>query len=1328
MENLASKQPVRRAKNSAAPSRYRARVKSLPVGADSRAPQTASVAREDEERALSLRSSRLTTCLILLVGAVSCISPFLSLHLRHRVGLMLFESIIVQFRSSLLSVIVCLIILVCLNLTFVMLINGRNSLCKDVALQKLNRAIMTLSALISAIAYLSLLLIVPQIRQTQRMPIVTFDCEANLITIENCRQQFAIQAGELGYLEAIEELLNGSQLANERLIEKLNCLKYNSKQLETLQAPTRFLLHNCALICQPQRRHFNQFSDDLNQNQFKHLTPPYDSKVDQMDSSDSSRNQVSLKVCFTGEFSGGSSYKQYCITNLVSQTSSKSQQLSKTLTIGQLNAILRRIRPEDDPDKSTVDSFETEPPDDSFESFEEKVTTHLVNPMVQFESQFKNWPQVNTGQKSDSHTTDSLDTNQFDMDDQVGWCKFKPIPPFIVNNKPFNDIHCSLENEYTLSTSPGISSLLDDSQDRIYLKRTRPVRESPPDELAASVSNDERCKIQCKVNILYQVQKQIQHSSDQLKDLHYYLPLKPCIVVAGSGDKLRTSRYYLIFRTIADSTLIVTFILLDLFLLLESIDSRKYQLETRKYRLILLLLAITVIPIVSALSLTFSTYWYNTSSTSLNTSTEGYLISLVQEKLWPSIKDLLGKLLNDTSGGKKRGSSLSSTARGTNRSSNISDENMLDPPTRTSSSSNPLPDDYLVPFLFYSLFMLFFSIKAISLPIIYTKKPILRVSSAEELGLAKTTNKNETTQNNQQSDRKTEPEVMTNATCRERKVQLIIVAMLTLFMGFLFNLALITQSTLLEETLLIHLQPVSTSVRSLNVNSNLWYVLISRSSTTALLLLVAVLLSDEISSYFSYLSPFKPTSSSSDSTTDLRVRRCEAKLLLHLTISLLVYSARFYSLSAFDVNTRLRWPLIFLFHICEVFNFPLIWFVISARLHELLQELRICDSETKLAQIGTAKQRHLLAQGVFGFIYFVLGRATAFSIHSLHASLYLYSENIDWFISNFYGNISSLGHEHSSGNQLNLGNVTNPSVGGASSRRHSDHQESLFSPLPSEYQTYLYASRLFLKYITILCLLLGLSLLCRLILLRYRLWLSTKPAPPTTVGHSAGNDTESEHIDERLSMDLKRIQGPGGSDLVVHPPTSDRNRAQSPKAKVLFHYETGYPHRSRSSDSTSSEGSYQPSSLGLDSSSSVTRSKQTSPIEIRIPIAIEDDSNRKYELNLPTDETIEKTTRLRSKRVRIFEDCEDWPTTEDEEVQADSSGRGEDNRGFIEKRRRNITFAPTTTLLGETSGGPEFADSKQPPGRHLSVITKRVQCASPEPSIDDETISESSLR
>lgn len=1357
-----------RKKNFAAPNRARSRARF----------KTGKIELErkiaEDKSSIKSRSSQLTVCLLLLVSSISCISPFLSLHLRHRVGLLLFESILVQLRASLLSVIFCSTILVVLVIVVVLFINRKYSHTKDIILQKLLRILISLFALLSAIAYLSLVLVVPHLVQIQRMPMVTFDCEANLITVENCNQQFAIQSGELAYLDALGELVFGREVGSEKLIEKLNCLKYNSKQLESLAAPTRFLLHNCALVCLPQRRQYHQFSDDLNgvsqqgdlpnKNRF---TAPYDEdrgadmqsyQVDKRLTDSSNSNQVSLKICFTGEFSGGSTYKQFCVTNLVNPMQSKNQQLSKTLTIGQLNAMLRQLNPtEEDQGQPSLDGFEADQASDN-NSFGDRATTHYINPVVQFESHFKNWPQMGSETSSNDDSFVRSDAQQsLDSDEEPAWCRFKPIPPFVVNDKPFNDIQCSLEHEYTMST---ISSAPDaDARsslpDQIYLKKSlKPEAPKPlSEDESPSVSNNERCNIQCKVNILYQVQRHIQQSNGKLKDLHYYLPLKQCVVITGNGDKLRTSNYYIFFRNIADSSLALVFIFLDVFLLLESIDTQRYQLEARKSRLIGLLVVIIVIPVLASLLLNIGLSWHVVGRNKSYSSSDTYLVSFVQDKLLPTVKDLLERIwvgsVSGAAGNKRRPSMRSGTRLQTNSSDSMIAEDLtsVEPSPTEKPLSYLITDDYMIPFLLYTIFMLALSVRSLSLPIVASSSPLVRVSSSEELGLSPTKmlspSKSEleldsyrTTKHKQVSKKVNqlvtgreipETDLDSSNELRKKKVSLILITLTAIFMGALFSTANIAETPILEETLLTHQQSPQSSLRSLYMNSNSWYILIAKSCINGLILMIVILLSNEISIYFSHLSPFKATSSSSNAIKEFQIHQNEVKLLLQLSISLLVYSLRFYALSAIDLSLKIKWLLILLFYMGELFNFPLVWFAISARLQEIVHELRLCRSSQDPSQKSEfSKSDHLLAQATLALAYFVIGRAIALFAHSFYESLYLYSENIDWFITSFYGESRSTSQDLSGKLKLNLQSSYN---GTSNPNRQIDRQETLFSPLPGELQTYLYASRLFLKYISILCSIIGFALILKLISIKYVLWKEAK----TKIRHRAAKDSESEHIDDRLSIDLKRIRKPPMGGLTLHQGSGDdpMSRVPSPRAKILFHYNTKH---SDEEDDSSVEGSFEPE-MGsvLD-----PRKFEPRPVrgELRIPIEVEqepDNIGRHYfegknsteVAQLPNDDTIEMTVRRHTKKVRIFEDCEDWPSSDGDER---TIVKAAEEKEVIQpaKRRKNITFAPTATLIGDGRTSSRQVDTNAA-GRHsqLVAVARKVPSASPEPSIGDTSDSDS---
>lgn len=1430
---------------------------------------------------IELRSRKLTICLLSFVAAISCLSPFVSLHLTHRVGLLLFESDLIQLRSGLYSMIICLFVLVTLYLIIIYIIdkNSSNNNRKTWLIQRTFKQLIGFFAIISAISYLSLTLIVPQIRQIHRMPIATFDCNANLITIENCHQQFTSSKGsEQTIFEAINELIVGNiDGSNERLIKKLNCLKYNDKNLYNLEVPTRFLLHNCGLVCKPKRQQLHQFSDDLNKEQQNNhwsqidttnsknfdqqstvvpennlskqhqLVPPYINKaLDNSVSTNADRHyiyhnasspdsthfetakisedeqntsQVSLKVCFSGEFIGGSNYKQFCITNLANHRSHNQDQ---TLTIGQLNAMLKSFIPNPSHlnHHSDVDStfysgkLSGKPVENSIEAEETNdQATHYVNPIVQFESHFKNWPHLPIGDGMNSE------------DSEDSWCKFRPIPPFIVNNKPFSDIQCSLEHEYTMTTGPSLDSTSLSGQqgrtDNIYLKKSS---QSTDDEVSRNNNNNnnnnnhnsnnnnnininakeniknerrERCNIQCRVNILYQVRvnKNRATSSNSFKEnndssddnLHYYLPLKPCLIVSNDGDKSKTSEYYIFFRSIGDSTLILSFILLDLFILLETIDTKQFQLEAKKVRLISLILIITLLPLIVAILFDLTSYYYPSYNFTTNnyenkSRKEGYLITLINEQIVPSIIDLF---TSSSSSMAKRKKSLPSSLSNDhsipndlqtrqNYSSSLLDQSNEKRHLLTSNYF-PVIDNFILPFFIYSVSMFIFAINSFLIPLFSSPSPLIRVSSTEELGMAPS-QKQKGKQRTTTDKRVTNKQQRQKATGRNRGIELInrrfIVRMISLyliclFVGVQFNLSQNTQTQILIESFGNPTITVGQSYPSF------WFTLGTHSSAAIFILIMALIFQNELSSFFSNFSPFKRTASAS--LDSYETKRNRAKFFTYLSLSLIVYSFRYFAIAS--IRYKFKHFVAFLFQIAEIINFPLTWFALTTRAHEMVTENRVrkrsnslnystAKNQTSLASDSKNITSHIIIQSSLALTYFVVAKVVALFLHSVYVSLYLHSENVDWFITSFYKPYKG---------QLNSTNTSGSTTG--------EKSQSLFSPLPGERQTYLHASRQFLRYNSFLCLISGIIFLVQFVYVRYQIWCENK----RTADISQSHRSPDEFIDERLILDLERLHS--NSTRTIYPEsnfkrgsTSDlrsesqkKARSSSPRAKILFHYKLD---RDSSSDSSShslrdrvdrkqrtkSKMSHEFSNNKQDFDSSTGErdiARHKSNRELRIPIQIEraTDEEDFRQLNsseaqdsedngieVTNFETIsERVVRRRNKRVRISENSEGGPeddvifeekgehSLDEEDVIAteplpptsrvfytrpekmrEQKGPMSLNRGIdrANNRKRTISFAPNATLIGEDGFSEHRSERLQP------ITTPKR--ASPEPSIGNE--------
>lgn len=1326
------------------------------------------------------RSRKLTLCLLSLVAATSCLSPFVSLHLTQRVGLLIFESDLVQLRSSSYSVVICLLVLVTLYLIIIFIIERNTDRINKRAwlMQRVLKQSIGFFAIISALSYLSLTLIVPQIRQIHRMPTATFDCNANLITIENCHQQFTSSKGsEQTIFEAISELISGNiDRNNERLIKKLNCLKYNDKDSEGIEVPTRFLLHKCGLVCKPHRQQLHQFSDDLNREQqinnhwsqvtssvvdqqstiattdtpenniSKHLVPPYINKaVDNTlsadrhyiyhnasspdsshyettkisDDNEQSSGQVSLKVCFSGEFIGGSNYKQFCITNLASHGAQ-----GQTLTIGQLNAMLKTFIPNPSQltninhhsdidstfysgkmsEKNIENSIEVEETNDQ--------ATHYVNPVVQFESHFKNWPHL------------PMADGIIPEDSEDSWCKFKPIPPFIVNNKPFSDIQCSLEHEYTMTTgpSPDSISLVDDGRlesrsrtNNIYLKKSSTQSTDSINSNSVKSERRERCNIQCKVNILYQVRVNKNRATssalnsfkenDSLENnhLHYYLPLKPCVIVSNDGDKTKTSEYYVFFRSIGESSLLLALILLDLFILLETIDTKQSQLEAKNVRFIGLLSIITLLPIIVAIIFDLTFHYYPnfnnfmTNNYVNNNRREGYLITLINERIVPSILDLFTSSSSSMAKRRKTQSSSQSVINDNLVSSDTQSRQnySLSSPVFDQSSEKkhlltsnyiPIIDSFILPLFIYSIFMFIFAINAFLIPVFFSPAPLMRVSSTEELGMVSSQKngkeraridklmiKDQGQKQQHQHQANSENQTHNHNLIRRRFItKMISLYLICLFMGIQFNLSQHTQTPILIESF-----GNPTIITASQSYPFVWFTFGTHSSAAIFIFIMALIFKNEASSFYSNFSPFKTTASAS--LDSYEIKRNRIRFLTYISLSLIVYSFRYFAIAGMNMRNKFKFIVMFLFQVAELFNFPITWFVLTTRAHEMITEHRVRKQlqDSKLNNFPTnhhhqksptndskALNLHIITQSSLALTYFVVAKSIALFLHSIYVSLHLHSDNIDWFITSFY----KLNKQQSGTNTT-------------STRGVGEKSESLFSPLPGERQTYLHASRLFLKYNSLFCLISGSIFLVVFLYFKFQIWSERK----RTADISQSNRSTNDSIDERLSLDLMRIHS--NATRTIHSRSNlgqrssselridgqNGSRSTSPRAKILFHY--NLDREAGSSDSSASsfrdrmnrqkkikhnmtqsiiDHDKGESSVAINGRDIESRRRQHK--ELRIPVQIEQANNddnfgqidsSDLQVNEDGSEkvanietTTERIVHFRNKRVRIFEDVE----------------------------------------------------------------------------------------
>lgn len=1182
---------------------------------------------DEQTKRLKLRSQRLTVCLLCLVGAVSSLTPLtISTHATQRVGLMLLETDLIHFRASFVALVICASLLMSLffGQKFLVRFTNLRPLIGSRTAQKVCKLLICMAAATSAISNLSTTLIVPHVKQIQRMPLATFDCNANQIAIENCLQRFSAKNGKQTVLDAVQLLLAGGLDGHsERLIRKLNCFNFNNEQLDRLKVPTRFLLHQCGLVCKPQRQQLYQFNDDLNRDQAttegmhsdalpdtteaSHrkvppgLQAPYADKttpmsgthllsVDQTGQSDIHElysGQVSLKVCFWGEFSGGSSYKQFCITNLADETrnstnSDPGRRVGHSLSVGQMNALLKRYSFSDDIDgsaeqqpkidedintvsASTQDSSERLVPSNAIND----QSTSYVNPIVQFESQFKDWPLLQR-----PHRDEMLASDYRSQSDS--WCHFRPIPPFIVNNKPFNDIQCSIEHEYTMTTrsSGQVSS------DQIYLKK-QPVTDSSISESSSYLR--ERCSIQCKVNLLYRThvnghdQQGQTVRGDKLKDrlgqepntANFYLPLKPCSFVVGNGNKSKTAIYYLNLRTIGDTSLIITVILLNILLLVESIDTKKFTFEARRFRLFGVILVAAIMPPLASGLLELGGYLLPTKNH--ESEQDGYLIALINERFLPTVSDWFDGLTSPQRKQARLSQTINSNLPFANRTQVYNTSlPMLD---RLGSTVPKSIDYFVVPFFVYAIFMCMLSITALRLPVVAKPEAtFVRVASTEILNLKRHNQENRQVESNvddssranlaslEDMDRPRGLSSQGRSKLQQVRSDYHIGFFLTIvwFMGVQFWLSLYCQTQIMIDIF----GPLNGLALAMSPTS----------AAAVIALVVATLFRDEISTFMSELSPF---------TIELVELKRKVEFNKYLSVATLTYALRYFILVNLNSSSNFSWPLVILFQMGEILNFPLIWFTISKRAYELsvLDKKPLVPSNKSARQASGNNNSESILNNLIvlhlalSVVYFALARSSAIFLHTANTSLHLHDDNVDWFIKSFYG--EQLVAATKSQQRMSTIGPMNHTRGKGRQDSITHQLQPLFSPLPDEHQTYLHASRLFIKSNSLICLIIGMILFGNFLYAKFTLYNDQEKRRSAIEKERQAKLNRHEHLtDRQLVLDLKRLHTESDketnySDSVDSFGVDEQlsNQLRGKRARVLFRYDTKLPQ----ADSSSSE-------------------------------------------------------------------------------------------------------------------------------------------------------------
>lgn len=808
-------------------------------------------------------SKQLTICVASYASSVFCLAPFLTNFIHRRLGLLLVETNLLSFKTTFISVILASVIVATINgLLFLLLGKKLFENCVDRRVVGLLCKILAVLSVLCALSQLNLVFFVPQLRQVQRQPTATFDCNANLMMIENCHQQFAPIGSAVHLSHYLDILLSTSFLLESsaqqksssnksRFLSNLNCANsFNaaSKYVESNRIPTRFLLHKCGLICEKQRQQLHQFNDDIfirSQSQEPAASQASD-RLHQPPAEDSTTSgankMLSLKICFSGEFSTGANYKRFCITNLVNGNSDDEasgqrgqHKQASSLTLRQVNQML----------SSRSSPLEAALAATGSREFEDQLT-HFVEPTIQFESNFKGWPQS---------------VSEHDKDED--WCSLRPMPPFVVNNKPYSDIQCSIAEDYLVSeVASTVSS-------NIYLRR------SSLDPSASISDQPSRCNIQCKVNILYQVKVDTSSASRRNQTGHYYLPLRPCLVV-GAGNKALTVSKYVLARVLFDTSLLTTGLILAELLLIERLESKK-SFESRA-RLLGYLLPTLLLPTIVGLLM---------DAIKLHFKVETYVSAdVICEQVLPeSLARLVCSRVQN------------------NASKSISQQQES---SQQKTSPPIIVDKYLVPFFASACFMVSLASASFSLAIGGSKSSsnrLARFSSAEQLGMKP-----------KRVIKLIRQQTSSASLSGLQKGFLAFYLALILLLGTAFNLLLLVGDEIVSS--------------AYKMSTNFLPPLINYSLPAGLILVASLCIAALKASDSASLKSFKPVLESMLGPTFLDG---------FLGIALLAFALKLRALESLtQESSRSKLPLIFLVHFLDILSFPLIWLALSGRMSLLL--------------------------------------------------------------------------------------------------------------------------------------------------------------------------------------------------------------------------------------------------------------------------------------------------------------------------------------------------------------------------------------------------------
>lgn len=963
----------------------------------------------------------------------------------------------------------------------------------------------------------------------------------------------------------VDSMQCANSFSQQSISDSMKLLKFNSEQsVDNNRVPTRFLLNKCSLFCDKRTHEAKQFNDDI------HIVDS-DKQSNQKDnissfnqiltsSTEAKRHQISIKICFAGEHNTGNNFKQFCVTNLINNNNEENEKLTnkdiqnqnKQLSRQQVDDILisgslsthqannsSHINEKDNQNDQSFVSYdkasylsETKSPASSYLAAVKSQMTHIVEPTISFESHFKDITNDRYYNHEDINIQEEQKRNfAYDIQESQR-CSLRPIPPYVVNNKPYSSIRCSLAEDYTFGSEV--------SSENIYLRKAHMSHQNEPSVSSSAMSS--RCNIQCKVNILYQVRieeddklnregnlrfKQSNNVNGQnLSHLHYYLPLRSCLIISR-GNKLTTIRKYFYSRLLMDCSMLITGLLLLELLLVECLELKK-SMESRA-RLLALLLPFLIFPF--CISLAMQLYEANLGS-------EGYVLfkssskssviassimtpgvnasSVCRNNFIPiKIKNLIYCKPNPELQAIKDiqhvtpASTSSHESKAANMSSHIIDKKKV----VDEVEQFLIIDKHIIPFLMSSSFLFILALGSYSLvtptPQSRVKFPIKRISSAEELGL---TRKTDYSSKNSSIGRYNIPRKDVNQSYLPKSfVNFIsleqfstpIYMLLLIYLGsqfdywqfvcsdLLLNYVPYSSNQITSNQARIE-QQVFTSSKSLLVPNIIRYTI-----PVSVILIVSITINYILaSSRKGKLSTIKSllllkskmASNNKNSKMSVLISKFRLSIIdFCLALSFFTYWLRLRVWSTSSPSTYLfsslpptvtlpassawsysRSAAQVLLQVMDIFTFPQLYLIISGRFSQMI------TTNTATKRSKTRKRYAVNNMVVINCLlllsFFGVGRLVTQLTHSIHLTYLVLTDNVRWYLQEFRLLQQRLLRSELKVQETSQANNTTNNI-------EAEFQKSVFfSPLPSEFESVVYSSKQKAAIDSWLCLVLSLIL------------------------------------------------------------------------------------------------------------------------------------------------------------------------------------------------------------------------------------------------------------